>query len=167
MTACACVKSVFITWRRVAPCQRCPRCFGVTSWPDGRGNDTTAPTEAASAGLSVRRTTAPADTPPPWKRCEKAMVTSRPPPTSQAAAVNVFVRTSAVRFPPFGTFGRSLPPCLWSAALRGCIGSECCPGPGPSGRIWIRCRPTSRRCPATKNKGNIRTAAARMKIKTR
>lgn len=105
------------------------------------------------------------------EKAREAMVSycsPRPPlATSQATTVNVLARTSAVCFPPFGTFGHCLLQCLWSGALRGCICSECCPEPGPLGRIRIRCRPTSRCCPATKNKGNIRTVAAWMKIKTR
>lgn len=163
---CMCLP-VFITWWCAAPCQRCPNCCGAVSWPDGRGSDTTAPTAAASAGLSARRTTVPADTPPPGKGEQEAMVTCCTRAPSQATTVNVLACTSAAGFPPFGTFGRSLHWCLWSAALRGCIGSECCPELGPSGRIRIRCRPTSGCCPATKNRGKIMTMAAWTKIKSR
>lgn len=135
---------VFITWWCVAPCRRCPRCRGTTSWPDGRGSDTRAPTEATSAGLSARRTTVPADTPPPGARSRGHLL--RPSKISGRY-------TAAVPLLPFGTCGHSLPPCLWSAAPRGCICSECCPKPGPSSRRWIRCRPTLRCCPATENRG--------------
>lgn len=77
-----CMRSrVFITWWCVAPCRRCPNCCGVMSWPDGRGSDTTAPTAAASAGLSVRRTTALADTPPPGKGARSHGYLLQPPPS--------------------------------------------------------------------------------------
>lgn len=151
---CTCLRA-FITWWCVAPRQRCPNCCGGVSWPDGQGSDTTAPTEAASAGFSVRRTTSPADTPPPGKSVRSHGYLLHPQVISSCYCLRCFR--------PFGTFGCSLPQCLWSAVLRGCIGSECCPEPGPSGRIWIGYRPTSRCCPATKNKGNIRYATAWIK----